>query len=66
MNNSLIKEAENIINEYIRENRYSILPDRRRKVRSDLSRRRILLNTAINILLLGSIAFLLFMVSRLI
>ena len=66
MNNSLIKEAENIINEYIRENRYSVLPDKHRKVRVDLSRHRILLNTAINILLLGSIAFLLFIVSRLI
>lgn len=65
MNNSLIKEAENIINEYIKENRYSILPETRGKARTGFRGKKVLLNTAINILLLGSIAFLIFIVSRL-
>lgn len=65
MNNSLIKEAENIINEYIKENRYSILPETRGKARTGFQGKKVLLNTAINILLLGCIAFLIFIVSRL-
>ncbi len=66
MNNSLVKEAENIINEYIRENRYTILPDRRGKARARLSGGKVLLTSAVSILLLGAAAFLIFIVLRLI
>lgn len=67
MNNSLVKEAEQIINQYIRENRYVVLPDRRRrKNRRWSAGSRLLTNTVINILLLAGVAFLIFVVCKLI
>lgn len=66
MNNSLVKEAENIINEYIRENRYNVLPERRRKARARLPGKRVFLIAGANILALGIIAVLILIIGRLI
>lgn len=67
MNNSLVKEAENIINQYIRENRYIVLPERHKKKKRLWSAGgKLLTNTVINMLLLAGVAFLIFAVCRLI
>ena len=65
MNNSLVKEAENIINEYIRENHYNVLPDKRGKLRIGKPRRKLPFNAVMDILLLAGIAALILAVTRL-
>lgn len=65
-NDFILREAEEIINQYIREHRLTICPDKRRTAVRRLSRFKLSVNTIINIILLAAIAFLLLVISRLI
>lgn len=63
-NEFILKEAESLINNYIRENRLHIVPDRRgKKIRS--IQRKSFISFIINLLLIGSIGLLIFMAGRL-
>lgn len=64
MDNSLVKEAENIINEYIRENKLAMAKERQGKRDRRLIVNRVFTNTLINILLLAAVAFLIFAISK--
>lgn len=64
MNNSLIKEAENIINEYIKENKLIMTKERQSRRDRRQLRNRFFNNTLINILLLAAAALLIFVISR--
>ncbi len=64
-NDFILKEAEGIINQYIREHRLTIRPDKRRTAGGKLSRFKLSVNTIINIILLAAVVFLLLLISRL-
>ena len=63
-NEFILKEAESLINNYIRENRLHIVPDRRGK-KMRFIQRKSLISFIINLLLVGSIGLLIFMAGRL-
>ena len=63
-NEFILKEAEAIINGYIKENRLHIVPERYRK-KSRFFQKRTIISFIINILLICSIALLIFMAGRL-
>lgn len=65
MSDSLIKEAENIIDEYIKDKRGSDLPVQCSKKRSRQPNNKLIVNTVLNISLLAGVAFLIYMVCRL-
>lgn len=64
MNNSLVKEAENIINEYIRENKLIMTKERQGRRNRRLLGSRTFNNSLINILLLAAAAFLIFVICK--
>lgn len=64
MNNSLVKEAENIINEYIRENKLIMTKERPGRRNRRLLGNRAFNNALINILLMAAAAFLIFAICR--
>ncbi len=63
-NEFILKEAEALINNYIRENRLHVLRDRHGK-KPGFLRRKSLVNFIINFLMIGSIGLLIFMAGRL-
>ncbi|NJD03781.1 MAG: hypothetical protein FIA99_14555 [Ruminiclostridium sp.] len=63
-NEFILKEAESLINNYIRENRLHIIPDRHGK-KMKFIQRKSLIGFIINLLLAGSIGLLIFMAGRL-
>jgi hypothetical protein len=64
-NDFILKEAESIINEYIRENKLAIKRNRRGQKRLGIRNLKIPVNMLINILLVASIAVLIFVISKL-
>lgn len=64
-NDFMLKEAEGIINQYIREHRLTRRPDKRRTAGGRLSRLKLSVNTIINIFLITAVVFLLLVISRL-
>lgn len=63
-NEFILKEAEALINSYIKENRLHIVPERRKK-KTGFVQRKTLISFIINLLLIGSIGLLIFMAGRL-
>lgn len=63
-NEFILKEAEMLINNYIRENRLHIVPDRR-GTKMRFIQRKSLISFIINLLMLGSIGLLIFMAGKL-
>lgn len=63
-NEFILKEAETLINNYIRENRLHVVPDRRGN-NNNFIQKRSLINFFINLLMFGSIGLLIFMAGRL-
>jgi hypothetical protein len=61
----LLKEAQTIINDYIRENKLSVTPDRRGCKNKAYQKNKAFANILINFALLGSVALLLFLVVKL-
>ncbi|MGE5614955.1 MAG: hypothetical protein ACM3XR_11190 [Bacillota bacterium] len=64
-NDFILKEAENIINEYIREHKLTIRHDRHSRNGLGIRKLRISLNMLINLFLVASIAVLIFVLSKL-
>lgn len=60
----LLKEAELIINSYIKENNLCVVRDRRLEIKKDLLKNQLARGIAANLALLGSIAFLIFLITR--
>lgn len=65
-NDFILKEAEGIISQYIREHRLTRCPDKHRAVGRRLSRFRVSINTVINISMIAAILFLLLVISQLV
>ena len=61
----LLKEAQTIINDYIRENRLSVTPDKRGCRNIAFQKNKAIVNILINFALLGSVALLLFLIVKL-
>jgi hypothetical protein len=64
-NDFILKEAESIINEYIRENKLAIKSNRRNQRCLRIRNLKISVNMLINIFLVASIAVLIFVISKL-
>ena len=64
-NGYLLKEAQIIINDYMREHNSGTVSGRGLKLPERLRQSKLLVNTAINIALLGSIALFIFMITKL-
>ncbi len=65
-NDFILKEAESIINQYIKENGLAVSSRKHRKSRLKLFRFNIPVNVLINCLLMAAIAFLLLIINKLI
>ncbi len=63
-NEFILKEAESLINNYIKDNRMHVVPDRHGKKMKFLQRKS-LISFIINTLLIGSIGLLIFLAGRL-
>jgi len=63
-NDFILKEAESIINQYIRENGLTCSRNRHRKISWKIPHVNISVNTLINIFLMAAIAFLILVVGR--
>jgi len=64
-NDFILSKAEEIINQYIKEHRLTIHPDRCRNAGRRLPRFKLSVNTVINIFLIAAVVFLLLVISRL-
>ncbi len=65
-NDFILREAEGIINQYIKEHRLTRHSDKRRTAGGRLSRFKLSVNTIINIILIAAVAFLLLVISQLV
>ncbi len=65
-NDFILKEAEGIINQYIRENKLTRYPDKRRTAGRRPFRLRLSTNTIINISMAAAVLFLLVVISQLV
>jgi len=64
-NDFILSRAEEIINQYIKEHRLTIRPDRSRIAGRRFSRFKLSVNIIINIILIAALVFLLLVISRL-
>ena len=62
----LVKEAELIVNSYIKESKLDIGPKNTARLKFDMPKNKNKLNTIINLALFGSIALLIFIITRVI
>lgn len=61
----LLKEAESIINNYLKENKLNVIPERRLGKKPFLNRRITMVDLIINLLMFSSIALLIFLTFKL-